>query len=55
MFQMYPMKISFTLFVVLMAFFFNSCAVMTSMGLNNKASWEKPKSNGISPEEALWK
>ncbi len=28
---------------------------MTSMGLNNKASWEKPASNGISPEEALWK
>ncbi len=25
------------------------------MGLNNKASWEKPVSNGISPEEALWK
>lgn len=55
MFQMYPMKISVTLFIVLIVFFSNSCAVMTSMGLNNKASWEKPKSSGISPEEALWK
>ena len=55
MFQMYPMKISVTLFVVLIAILFNSCAVMTSMGLNNKASWEKPASNGISPEETLWK
>ena len=49
------MKINITLFVVLIAIIFNSCAVMTSMGLNNKASWEKPASNGISPEEALWK
>lgn len=52
---MYPMKISSILFVVLIAFYFNSCAVMTSMGLNNKASWEKPKSTGPSPEEVLWK
>lgn len=52
---MYPMKISSTLFFVFIAFFFNSCAVMTSMGLNNKASWEKPKPTGASPEEVLWK
>ena len=49
------MKINITLVFGLIAIFFNSCAVMTSMGLNNKASWEKPASNGISPEEALWK
>jgi outer membrane protein assembly factor BamD (BamD/ComL family) len=48
------MKISFTLFVVLMAFFFNSCALMTSMGLNKKASWETPKP-AVSPEETFWK
>ena len=49
------MKINITLVFGLIAIIFNSCAVMTSMGLNNKASWEKPASNGISPEEALWK
>lgn len=54
-FKCIPMKINITLVFGLIAIFFNSCAVMTSMGLNNKASWEKPVSNGISPEEALWK
>ena len=54
-FKCIPMKINITLVFGLIAIIFNSCAVMTSMGLNNKASWEKPASNGISPEEALWK
>jgi hypothetical protein len=49
------MKINIALIFGLIAVSFSSCALMTSMGLNNKASWEKPKSNGISPEEALWK
>jgi outer membrane protein assembly factor BamD (BamD/ComL family) len=48
------MKINVALFVGLIAISFNSCALMTSMGLNNKASWETPKP-AVSPEETFWK
>jgi outer membrane protein assembly factor BamD (BamD/ComL family) len=48
------MKINVALFFGLIAVSFNSCALMTSMGLNNKASWETPKP-AVSPEETFWK
>lgn len=48
------MKINFALVFGLIAVSFNSCALMTSMGLNNKASWETPKPL-VSPEETFWK
>ena len=53
-FKCIPMKINVALFVGLIAVSFNSCALMTSMGLNNKASWETPKP-AVSPEETFWK
>ena len=53
-FKCIPMKINVALFFGLIAISFNSCALMTSMGLNNKASWETPKPT-VSPEETFWK
>lgn len=53
-FKCIPMKINIALIFGLIAVSFNSCALMTSMGLNNKASWETPKP-AVSPEETFWK
>jgi hypothetical protein len=48
------MKINISLFFGFLALFFNSCAMMTSMGLNNKASWDKVEP-AVPLEETAWK
>jgi outer membrane protein assembly factor BamD (BamD/ComL family) len=48
------MKMYVVLFLGLLSFFLNSCALMSSMGLNNKASWDNPKP-AVSEEDTLWK
>lgn len=48
------MKISVSLFFGILMFFLNSCALMTSMGLNNKASWDKVEPT-VPLEEIAWK
>lgn len=53
-FKCIPMKINVFLFSGLLSLFLNSCAVMTSMGLNNKASWDNPKP-AVPVEETAWK
>lgn len=53
-FKCIPMKICFSLFLGWLVLFFNSCALMTSMGLNNKASWDK-EAVSVPVEETVWK
>lgn len=48
------MKVNISLFFGFLALFFNSCALMNSMGLNNKASWDKVEP-AVPVEETAWK
>lgn len=53
-FKCIPMKINVSLLFAFLALFLNSCAMMTSLGLNNKASWDKNEP-AVPEEETAWK
>lgn len=53
-FKYIPMKISYSLIIGFLALFLNSCALMNSMGLNNKASWDKVEPT-VPLDETAWK